>query len=162
VSGGTTSLDQVLPSQSGAAQEHWISTVQPIPHNEYFGGGEGLVNDAVVGNALHARDALLEGLEQEYVLEAHAEVRCFLRVRPTAIALLFEAAAHIKEIFGPGRVKAIRLVRDEIEGATVFGIVFWSDSLDTGKEALSNFDRRWWLRNCNRASGVVNFNIELA
>lgn len=161
MSGGATPLEQGLPSEGGSRPASWTPIEQPVPHIERFEVREGLANDAVAGNILHARDVLLEGLEREYVLENLAAVRSFLRARPTAIALLHEASPYINDAFGEECVKAIRLVADGVEGATVFGIVFWPGQLERGREALGNFDQRWWLRNSNRAGGVVNFNIEL-
>jgi len=109
---------------------------------------------------LHARDVLLQSLEQTYILESRP-TQAFLRLRPTAITLLAEASIHIDEAFGAGRIKAIRLVYDDFEGTSVFGIVLWPESAESGRDALARFDEAWWLRNCNRADGVVNFNIEL-
>ena len=158
MSGGTASLDQALPNGSGSAQEYLIPE-QPVPLNADFGVFEGSANDAAAGNALHARDVLLQGLEQEYVLDV--EVRSFLRVRPTAITVLLEAAAYLNQAFGQGCIKAIRLVPDDFESCSAFGIVLWAGSMEQARTALANFDERWWLRNCNRAAGIVNFNIEL-
>lgn len=160
MSWGATSLDQGLPVEVGSGPASSTSIQQPVPPVERLAGGEGWANDAAAGNALHARDVLLEGLEQQYVLEARAELRSYLRARPTAITLLFEASAHLDAVFGEGCVKAIRLVHDDSE-PSVFGIIFWPHALQRGREALAHFDQRWWLRNCNRAGGVVNFNIEL-
>jgi len=111
-------------------------------------------------NMLYGRDVLLQGLEQAYILESAPETGTFLRPRPTVIGLLLEASARINEAFGPERIKAVRLVRDD-SGISVFGIVFWPDSVESGERALARFDQTWWLRNCNRAGGIVNFNIEL-
>ncbi len=112
-------------------------------------------------NLLYARDVLLRGLEQAYILESAQETRSFLRLRPTVISLLLEASARINETFGEAQIKAVRLVHDD-SGISVFGIVFWQESVESGERALARFDQDWWLRNCNRAGGIVNFNIELA
>jgi hypothetical protein len=103
----------------------------------------------------------MQNLRQLYVMESRTEVEALLRARPTAITLLTEASAQIDHAFGPGRIKAIRVVQDDFAGATIFGIILWPDSATAGVEALARFDRDWWLRNCNRASGIVNFNVEL-
>lgn len=161
MSGGATPLEQGLPREASAGSAAWTPLRQPVPVIDRFEPKEGLTNDAAAGNVLHAREVLLEGLEQEYVLENGPILRSFLRARPTAIALLFEAAPYIKDSFGQECVKAIRLVTDGLEGASVFGIVFWPGPTERAREALANFDQRWWLRNCNRAGGAVNFNIEL-
>jgi hypothetical protein len=113
------------------------------------------------GNILYARDVLLQGLEQTYVFESRADVQAFLRLRPTSIALLAEASGHIDRAFGQGRTKILRLFRDDSGAASVFGVIAWPESLAVGREALAKFDQSWWLRNCNRADGGVNFNIEL-
>jgi hypothetical protein len=122
---------------------------------------EGCAGEMEAGNLLYARDVLLEGLEEAYIFESRFETQAFLLLRPTSITLLAEASPHLDEAFGLGRTKTIRLVHDDFEGTSVFGIVFWPHSAESGRDALARFDEAWWLRNCNRAGGAVNFNIEL-
>jgi hypothetical protein len=100
----------------------------------------------------NASNVLTQGLlQQAYILESRPETESFLLLRPAAVDLLLEASAHIDEAFGAGRVKAVRLVHDDVEGTSVFGIVFWPESAESGKEALARFDEDWWLQNCNQA-----------
>ena len=157
---GTVSLLQVLPKDdfelgNWNSYEQPEPTIAPQPHAQGCAGG----NEP--GDVLLARNVMLQVLDQSYILESRAETQAFLRLRPGAITLLAEASSHLDEIFGVAGIRTIRLVSDDSERLSVFGIVLWSDSADSGREALARFDERWWLRNCNRADGVVNFNIEL-
>jgi hypothetical protein len=158
---GVASLHQGLPDEFRSVPVGWNPIDQPRPRIKEREQQRGCAGEIEAGNLLHARDVLLQGLEQAYILESRPETEQFLRIRPTVITLLVEAAAHIDAAFGTGRIKAIRLVHDGFE-TSVFGIVFWPESAESGGEALARFDQSWWLQNCTRASGVVNFNIELA
>lgn len=159
---GTASLEQgTLPSQYRSTPEASTTIGQPQPPHEELERRNGFAANLEAGNMLHARDVLLQGLEQSYILESRTETKAFLRLRPTAITLLTEASTQIDIAFGRGRIKSIRLVRDDFEGTSLFGIVLWPDTAESGREALERLDEAWWLRNCNRAEGIVNFNIEL-
>ena len=155
---GAASLDQEIPRE--IPQREWGSFFQPQPLSSMRPVG-GCAEEAGEGNVLYARDVLLQALEQRYVFESRADVEAFLKLRPTSISLLAEASAHIDQAFGHGRTKIVRLVRDDSGATSVFGIVAWPGSLEAGREALARLDQTWWLRNCNRADGTVNFNIEL-
>ncbi len=159
---GAVALDQINPPASRSVSGGLSQIEQPHPASAEMPPRRVITYaEPEIGNVLYARDVLLRSLEQVFVLESRAEIDAFLRSRPTAIGLLLEASAHIDEAFGPGRVKAIRLVHDSSSGAMVFGIIFWTGTAESGRDALRHFDQRWWLRNCNRAGGAVNFNVEL-
>lgn len=155
---GVASLDQEIPREIPLRERSSFFQPQPVNHERPLGG---CAEGPKEGNIIYARDVLLQGLEQAYVFESRVDVQAFLRPRPTSIALLAEASAHIDEAFGQGRTKIVRLVYDDSGATSVFGIVAWPESLEAGREALARFDQSWWLRNCNRADGAVNFNIEL-
>lgn len=155
---GVASLDQEIPREIPPTEGGAFFQPQPVRNELPLGG---CAQAAEEGNILYARDVLLQRLEQTYVFESRADVQAFLRVRPTSIALLVEASVHIDQAFGRGRIKTVRLVQDGSGITSVFGIVAWPESIETGREALARFDESWWLRNCNRSDGIVNFNIEL-
>ena len=157
MSDGIASLNQIAREENERSLTPWSLRQQPLP--SVIARPPQSVSEA--GNMLDARDVLLEGLGQRYIVESSDEVLQFVRVRPNAVTVLLEASAHIDAAFGPERLRAIRLVRDDSEGSSVFGIIFWPGSAQSGDAALRRFDEQWWLRNCHRAGGAVNFNFEL-
>lgn len=157
---GAVSLDQQLPEHFFSVPVAWAPPPQPAPRRQ-FPLPMGSADHLEAGNeVLHAPNNLLQSLEQSYILESPEETRSFLRLRRMVTSLLVEASAHINESFGEVRIRAVRLVRDD-SGVSVFGIIFWPDSIESGEQALARFDEAWWLRNCARAGAILNFNIEL-
>lgn len=110
--------------------------------------------------AAHA-DVLLGEIEKQYVFQSRGELGEFLREYPATLTLLSEAANWLDAAFGPGKLKLLRLLQEDSGYSSVFGIVLWPGSVEDGHAALREFDQSWWLANCHRAGGLVNFNIEL-
>jgi len=157
---GVASLSQELPKKEFQSLD-WVPDHQPLPVVAERVAYVGPVGEFEAGNVLYARDVMFQSLKQSYVLESPIQTEAFLQLRPNVITLLVEALAHLDRAFGRDCIKAIRLVQDDFESTSVFGMVFWADPTQRGREALARFDQDWWLNNCNRAGGIVNFNIEL-
>lgn len=140
---------------------YWVPEFQPRPVESADRSSEFRFHlSSVDQGSLADRAALVHSIAANYVLESPA-VTEFLRTHPAVVTLLSEASNRLDAAFGLNRVKVIRLIDDGSGEVSVFGIVSWPESIDSGRQALSKFDSDWWLQNCNRAGGAVNFNIEL-
>jgi hypothetical protein len=100
-----------------------------------------------------------KALDEAYVFEQRSAVVAFIqehRIRN----LLFSAIPQLNDSFGE-RMKTLVLETDDEGAETLFCLVAWTGPLDDARRALESFDRDWWLANCLRAHGKLNFDFSL-
>lgn len=100
---------------------------------------------------------VLDGI---YVWDDRSAVLRFIeenRVR----GVLIDAREPLDAAFGQDVIKSLSIVRDEEGVDTLFCIVKTGSELQTARNALNEFDERWWLARVGEAAGKLNFDFDL-
>jgi hypothetical protein len=106
-----------------------------------------------------ALDAIVDGLDQMYVIENRPAVGAFID-KYGLRGLLLQAVNPLNEAFGHAAIKVLSLITDDEGFQTLFCLVPVTDDLEVAKRSLDSFDE-WWLLNCGREAGRLNFDFEL-
>ncbi|MGO9271641.1 MAG: hypothetical protein ACLQOO_15485 [Terriglobia bacterium] len=101
-----------------------------------------------------------DGLKRAYQIEDYREVAAFVEQNQLR-RLLLEARGPLRDAFGPGAIKTLRLVRDGEGFETLFCLVMVSGEARKARRALRSFDEHWWLARLEQAGGKLNFDFEL-
>jgi hypothetical protein len=103
----------------------------------------------------------LNDVRARYVFSEPAEVELFLKDHRTIPGLLLEAAAYLRNCFGPIVPLRLTVSLEEDGSRTLQALAVWNGPLNEAKNALARFDMDWWLDNCRRSSGRTIFDYEL-
>jgi hypothetical protein len=106
------------------------------------------------------QDLALRELEELYVIEDRSAVAAFI-MQNHLVDLLLEAYEPLNAAFGESAVKRLSLIEDDEGFSTLFCLVSVTGDLDEARRALRSFDQSWWLANCNRPAGKLNFDFDL-
>jgi hypothetical protein len=101
-------------------------------------------------------------LQQWYIFRGErAEMLRFLEKYPFLVSLLLEVYSHIEEFF-PRSLVYLTVSTDLEEFSTDRLTVFISTDLDpdSALDALSDFDKKWWLNSLKRAQGKLCITLE--
>lgn len=101
-------------------------------------------------------------LQQWYVIRGErTELLHFLEKYPFLVSLLLEVYLHIEEFF-PHSLVYLSVSTDLEEFGTDRLIAFISTNLDPDNalDALSAFDKKWWLNSLKRAQGKLCITLE--
>jgi hypothetical protein len=111
-------------------------------------------------NLLVLADSALSGLEEVYVFEQRARVGEFVE-RHRLRNLLLQARDPLFAAFGETAVKRLSVLEDDEGCETLFCSIGISGSMNEARRALKSFDQSWWLAHCSKASGKLNFDLDL-
>lgn len=103
----------------------------------------------------------LREVQRNYVVNDGASVLNFLTQHRTIPQLVLEGIPHLKQCFGDEASFSLRLVSEDSDLATLFGVVMWRGCVADAKAALARFDEAWWLGHVRQASGHLVFTYEL-
>ena len=100
-------------------------------------------------------------LQHDYVLDEVRSISKLLEEEPVLFELLSEAVRPLRKAFGEGRLMEIR-TQDAEDGSFLNVAVQLPADFGDGRaeQALSSFDRDWWLDNCHRSGGSLVFDYE--
>ncbi len=104
----------------------------------------------------------LHVLQQWYVFRSErTEILRFLERNPFLVSLLIEAYYNIVKYISHSLV-SLEVVHDPEEFGTSQLIAFIATDLgpDEATDALSHFDKKWWLNSLERAQGKLCITLE--
>jgi hypothetical protein len=104
---------------------------------------------------------VISQLQKSYVLSNDRSVKAFLKSHRTIPHLLIQALPHLKQYFGASTVFTLRAIADEDGPQTLYAVVMWPGHVNDVRNALQNFDERWWIASSRQASGNLTFTYEL-
>jgi hypothetical protein len=103
----------------------------------------------------------VELIKQKYSIRGDAEVFHFLEVYPFLAQLLIEAYPYIRKYFPQSKI-SLEMVSDPEEYGREQLVAFIKTDMEPQEavEALSNFDKMWWLNALKRAQGNLCITVE--
>ncbi|MHB8411281.1 MAG: hypothetical protein ACYDDI_04960 [Candidatus Acidiferrales bacterium] len=115
--------------------------------------------DAIIG--IKSNSNLLRRLSF-YEVEDEAKVCQFLNRSPELIDLLLEARIRVEQLFGSKPLVILRVVEepDSPNESELFATVITGLPADEALRRLNAFDDEWWIDNCRKALGKLNFDVE--
>lgn len=130
----------------------------------WFNSRPGLQPSAKFVFSLPSRDvvSVVTPLEEFFTVHEATQVHSWLASHPSVATLLDEVRAPLREIF-PDAIFRLAVVpdpeapRDEL----VLSVVTKMDALES-LDAMDEFDRRWWLKNMQRATGELQIVLDWA
>ena len=105
--------------------------------------------------------SLTDALSSCYEFKDYTRVLGFLLRQPSLVGLLFEASAHIEEIFGPRATTSLEVVRDpDSPTGEESLLVLVHSGLEPARAmaALDRFDELWWTE-ANTTWGLVCIDV---
>jgi len=99
-------------------------------------------------------------LQKIFVFTRPEEISGFLRSNRSLVTILIDAAAPFTEAF-PNSSVALDIMTEDGASRTIYALANWHGDRTTARNALKDFDERWWLTNMRKAAGRIVFDYEL-
>ena len=97
-----------------------------------------------------------EVLKEFNVREKRAEVLCFLEMYPFLIPLLLETYINIQKDFPASSVLlGVDTEPEELDTKQLIASIITDMDPDSAVDALTSFDKRWWLQATKRSQGKL-------
>lgn len=107
------------------------------------------------------RERIIDAVRATYVFADRGQVESFLNEHQSIAELLREAAPYLKRHFGASVTLLLKVGFGDDGSRTLQALAVWSGALLDAKNALTEFDKEWWLQNCRRGSGNIVLDYEL-
>jgi hypothetical protein len=135
---------------------------QEAPRQEYRPKQRLVIDDLEKQMIEHDREfAAAVGKLKASFRFSDSEVDVFLRSHRALVSILQESVTHLKASFDDFTPLALEVMSEDGPPQIVYALAMWKGDAKQAREALCNFDRKWWLVNSRKSGGKIVFDYQL-